>query len=55
MKNNEGINIETVSQAKLKREVQEAIAEIERGDYMNIDEAFEKAIAKIKNIYQKEN
>ena len=29
--------------AQLRREVQQAIAEIERGDYMSIDEAFEKA------------
>jgi len=29
--------------AQLKREVQKAIAEIERGDYMDIDEAFERA------------
>jgi len=29
--------------AALKREVQEAIAEIERGDFMGIDEAFELA------------
>jgi len=29
--------------AQLKREVQQAIAEIERGDYMSIDEAFERA------------
>lgn len=29
--------------AQLKRDVQEAIAEIERGDYMSIDEAFEQA------------
>lgn len=34
--------------AKLKREVQEAIAEIERGDFMSIDEAFELA----KNAYR---
>ena len=29
--------------AQLKREVEQAIAEIERGDYINIDEAFERA------------
>ena len=29
--------------AHLKREVQKSIAEIERGDFMSIDEAFEKA------------
>lgn len=29
--------------AQLKRDVQEAIAEIERGDFMSIDEAFEQA------------
>ena len=29
--------------AQLKRNVQEAIAEIERGDFMSIDEAFEQA------------
>ncbi|MEA1920549.1 MAG: type II toxin-antitoxin system Phd/YefM family antitoxin [Campylobacterota bacterium] len=32
--------------AQLKRDVQEAIAEIERGDYMSIDEAFDKVLAK---------
>ena len=32
--------------AELRREVQEAIAEIERGDFMSIDEAFEKVLAK---------
>jgi prevent-host-death family protein len=29
--------------AKLRRDVQEAIAQIERGEYMSIDEAFKKA------------
>ena len=29
--------------AKIKRDVQEAIAEIERGDFMSVDEAFEQA------------
>jgi len=29
--------------AQLKRDVQEAIAEIEQGDFMSIDEAFEQA------------
>ena len=29
--------------AQLKRDVREAIAEIERGDFMDIDEAFEQA------------
>ena len=29
--------------AKIKRDVQEAIAEIERGDFMSIDEAFDRA------------
>jgi len=28
---------------QLKRDVQEAIAEIERGDFMDIDDAFEQA------------
>lgn len=32
--------------AELKREVQEAIAEIERGDFISIDEAFDKVLAK---------
>lgn len=32
--------------AALKREVQEAIKEIERGDFMGIDEAFENVLAK---------
>ena len=35
--------------AKIKRDVQEAIAEIERGDFMSIDEAFEKVISKYEN------
>ncbi|NEW60596.1 type II toxin-antitoxin system Phd/YefM family antitoxin [Sulfurovum sp. bin170] len=30
--------------AKIKRDVAKAIKEIERGDYMSIDEAFEKAL-----------
>jgi len=30
--------------AQLKRDVQNAIAEIERGDFMNIDEAFDKVL-----------
>jgi len=34
--------------AKLKRDVQEAIAEIERGDFMSINEAFDLA----KNAYR---
>ena len=34
--------------AQLKRDVQNAIAEIERGDFMSIDEAFEQA----KNSYR---
>jgi len=34
--------------AQLKRDVQTAIAEIERGDFMSIDEAFEQA----KNSYR---
>ena len=29
--------------AKLRRDVKEAIEEIERGDYLSIDEAFKKA------------
>ncbi len=29
--------------AQLKRDVQEAIAEVERGDFMGIDKAFEEA------------
>jgi len=29
--------------AKLRRDVQEAIAQIERGEYMSIDEAFKRA------------
>ncbi len=29
--------------AKIKRDVQEAIAEVERGDFMSIDEAFDRA------------
>lgn len=32
--------------AQLKRDAQEAITEIERGDYMSIDEAFDKVLAK---------
>ncbi len=32
--------------AQLKRDVQEAIAEIERGDFMSIDDAFDKVISK---------
>ncbi len=32
--------------AQLKREVQEAIAQAERGDVMGIDEAFYKVLAK---------
>lgn len=32
--------------AQLKREVQEAIAQAERGDIMGIDEAFDKVLAK---------
>ncbi len=32
--------------AALRREVQEAIAEIERGDFMSLDEAFDKVLAK---------
>ena len=35
-----------LTHAQLKREVQEAIAEIERGDYMSIDEAFDRALSK---------
>ena len=34
--------------AQLKRDVREAIAEMERGDFMSIDEAFEQA----KNAYR---
>ena len=34
--------------SQLKRDVQNAIAEIERGDFMSIDEAFEQA----KNSYR---
>ena len=34
--------------AQLKRDVKNAIAEIERGDFMSIDEAFEQA----KNSYR---
>ena len=33
----------------LKREVQEAIKEIERGDIIGIDEAFDKVLAKYEN------
>ena len=33
----------------LKREVQEAIKEIQRGDIIGIDEAFNKVIAKYEN------
>ena len=36
------------NKAKIKREIQETIAEIGRGEYISIDEAFEKAIDKIK-------
>jgi antitoxin YefM len=32
--------------AQLKRNVQEAIAEIERGDFMDIDDAFDRVISK---------
>lgn len=32
--------------AQLKREVQEAIAQAERGDMMDIDEAFDKVLSK---------
>lgn len=32
--------------AQLKREVQKAIAQTERGDMMDIDEAFEKVLSK---------
>jgi len=32
--------------AQLKRDVQQAIAEIERGDYMSIDEAFDRVLSK---------
>jgi antitoxin YefM len=32
--------------AQLKREVKQAIAEIERGDYMSIDEAFDRVLSK---------
>ena len=32
--------------AHLKREVQKSIAEIERGDYMSIDEAFDRVLSK---------
>ena len=33
----------------LKREVQEAIAEIERGDIIGVEEAFDKVLAKYEN------
>jgi len=33
----------------LKREVQEAIAEIERGDIIGVEEAFDKVISKYEN------
>lgn len=33
----------------LKREVQEAIAQVERGDIMGIEEAFDKVLAKYEN------
>lgn len=33
----------------LKREIQEAIKEIERGDIIGIDEAFDKVLAKYEN------
>lgn len=32
--------------AKLRRDVKEAIEEIERGDYLSIDEAFDRVLAK---------
>jgi antitoxin YefM len=32
--------------AKLRRDVQEAIAQIERGEYMSIDEAFDRVLVK---------
>jgi len=32
--------------AHLKREVQKSIAEIERGDFMSIDEAFDRVLSK---------
>ncbi len=32
--------------AQLKREVQKSIAEIERGDFMSIDEAFDRVLSK---------
>jgi len=35
--------------AQLKRDVKEAIAEIERGDFMSIDEAFDRVISKYEN------
>ena len=34
--------------AKIKRDVQEALAEVEHGDFMSIDQAFEKA----KKVYR---
>jgi len=35
-----------LTHAQLKRDVQEAIAEIERGDFMDIDDAFDRVISK---------
>ena len=35
--------------SQLKRDVQNAIAEIERGDFISIDEAFDKVISKYDN------
>ena len=35
--------------AKLKQEVKEAMGEIEKDDYMNIDEAFDRVLSKYEN------
>lgn len=35
--------------ARVKRDVQEALAQAERGDFMDIDEVFDKILAKYEN------
>jgi len=47
-KNNKSVVLLTLDEynrthAQLKKDVQEAILQVERGDYVSIDEAFEKA------------